>query len=194
MSQYKNVSEFLATIGFTMPMTQDEYKAEKKAVIVCPIGHRKEFAKASLQNKISLFRRGEVEEFCGDCLKGAEHKESEEKYTQLIEQKTGHIVLGVDVKTRNVDYECGTCGESSQSNINNMLHRNNGGCKSCEYSQMKMSYSDLKRKVEEMGARLITKPEEYINNKMLLSIVCSCGKEDKKALSDIRKGKKCKNH
>ncbi len=194
MSQYKNVSEFLATIGFTMPMTQDEYKAEKKAVIVCPIGHRKELAKTSLTNKIGMFRRGEVEEFCGDCLKGAEHKESEEKYTQLIEEKTGHIVLEVDVKTRNVVYECGSCGEKAHSNTGSLIRQNMGHCKSCEYSQMKMSYSDLKRKVEEMGVRLLTKPEEYTNNKMILSIVCSCGKEDKKALRDIRKGKKCKTH
>jgi len=30
MSQYNNVNEFLATIGFSMPMTPEEYKAEKK--------------------------------------------------------------------------------------------------------------------------------------------------------------------
>jgi hypothetical protein len=194
MSQYKNVNEFLATIGFSMPMTPEQYKAEKKAVIVCPRGHRKELAKTSLQNKISMFRRGEVDQFCGDCLKESEHAESEEKYTRLIEEKTGHIVLEVDVKTRNVVYECGSCGEKAHSNTGSLIRQNIGYCKSCENSRMKLTYSDLKRKVEEMGAQLLTQPEEYTNNKMLLSIICSCGKEDKKALSDIRKGKKCKNH
>ena len=191
MSQHKSVLEFLATIGFTLPMTVEEYSQEKKATIVCPKNHSKSLAKTSLQNKISMFRRGEVSQFCSECASERDQKESEEKYVQTIEEKTGHKVLEVDAQTRKVVYQCGNCGVVGNTTTSNLM-TNKGGCKSCEYTQMKLPYEELTQKVEETGARLLTLQGEYTNNKMLLSIICSCGNPDMKTLSDIRKGKKCK--
>jgi hypothetical protein len=191
MTQYRNVNNFLKSIGFEMPMTVEEYKAEKKAVIVCPNQHRRELAKTSLHNKISAFRRGAVDSFCADCSQEKDHKESEEKYIQEIEEKTGHRVITIDVVSRKVEYECGNCSEIGSSHITNLTTQNKGYCKSCENQHTKLTYDVLKAKVEEMGVVLLTKPEEYTNNKMLLSIICACGNEDKKRLADIRRGRGC---
>jgi hypothetical protein len=45
-----------------------------------------------------------------------------------------------------------------------------------------------------MGLTLLTKKEEYLNNKMKLSLLCACGEVDSRKLCDIEKGKRCKKN
>jgi hypothetical protein len=177
-----------------MVVSKEDYiKQDKKEVVIeCPHKHVSTFSFNSYMNKKGWYTNGKIDNFCAECKNGSEREEKKEEYIQKVKDKTGHDLLEIDISTREVMYRCGNCYQVSHSFISNLLLFNKGHCGNCENWDTKIPYERLKQKVGSMGVELLTKPEEYINNKMLLSIICACGNPDKKALSDIMKGKGCK--
>lgn len=96
----------------------------------------------------------------------------------------------MDNQTREVVYQCGTCGEKNNSFIQN-LRVNTGVCHHCQNEQFKLEYEDLKERIQHKGFVLITQDHEYKNNKQYLDVVCPCGLECKVKLNDITRGRMC---
>lgn len=55
------------------------------------------------------------------------------------------------------------------------------------------SYDTIKQAFTEKGFELLTKENEYKNNKQPLEYKCSCGAIAKIRYNDMRRGRKCKN-
>jgi hypothetical protein len=190
--QYSNISAFVSSIGYTLKTTVEEYtQQDKKSIeILCPNNHCMSFIIQSFKNKKVAYDKGKYETFCAICVKEVDTKESEQKAIEKIESFTGHKVLSIDISSRKVVYLCKTCGKENNGHVQNLL-KNKGYCRNCENDHQKLSFDDVKQRVEKMGLTLLTKKEEYVNNKMKLSLLCACGEVDSRKLSDIEKGKRC---
>ena len=70
---------------------------------------------------------------------------------------------------------------------------NTGVCHLCQNDKFKLQYDDIKQRVENKKLILISKPEEYTNNKDKLKLICTCGEKFEAVLNDIRRGKLCNN-
>lgn len=187
---YSSISQFVSSIGFTLITTEEEHKSTKRVTIKCPKQHDSSFAVDSLRNKKRLYNRGELKTFCSECIDIEKRRDLEQKTILEIKQNSGHTVVAINLSTREVEYDCGTCGERKTSFISN-LKISKGYCRNCETWHHKLPYTTLKEKVEEMKVTLLTEEHEYTNNKMLLKIICICGNPDRKTLSDIRRGRGC---
>lgn len=194
--QYTNIIEFLAPHNYSFLMTKEEYiGSDKKTLpIQCPENHVFTMTFDSFRNKRLIYTKKalDMKSFCSTCSLSDQKVNAEDDQKERIEKKTGHKVLQIDRTTRKVIYECGKCGQKNSSYTTNLLGHNKGRCGKCEQDHNKLDFDDLKRRVEAMGVQLLTKKEEYVNNKMLLSLICACGNPDQKKLSDIIKGKGCK--
>jgi hypothetical protein len=195
--QYKNMVEFLSEAHYTLLTEKEVYialpKKEKSLTIQCPQGHVFELGGNAFGNKKCRYKKEslDMKTFCSVCSIGDQKKDSEDDHKQLIEERTGHKVLEIDRSTRQVVYQCGKCGQTNSSYISNLTRQNKGRCGKCENEHTKLNFDDIKRRVEAMGVQLLTKKEEYVNNKMLLSLICVCGGPDQKTLKDIERGRKC---
>jgi hypothetical protein len=186
---YTNAQTFFQKLGFTLISDEAVFRGEKKVTFKCPLLHESILTVNSFNNKRVAYNKGNVKNFCATCLDIENEEESKRDFTKRIEQR-GHKVISINLKERKAEYECGNCESIQYACIQNLLI-SKGYCRVCENWHHKLPYPVLKAKVEEMDVILLTTEEEYINNKMMLRILCSCGREDQKALSDIRKGKKC---
>jgi hypothetical protein len=137
--QYDNIVTFLNTIGFSTPVSKEEYvKQDKKEVVIeCPQKHVSTFAIDSFLNKKRDYTKGKLDNFCAECKNGSEREEKKEEYIKSVKDKTGHDLLEINISTREVMYRCGNCGEVAQSFINNLLFNNKGHCSNCENWQNK---------------------------------------------------------
>ena len=193
--QYNNIVEFLAPHNYKLLVSEEEYSSmEKKSIeIECPVNHVFTIGFDAFSNKKCRYKKNSIDmkTFCSTCSEQDQKKDAEDDQTRRIEERTGHKVLEINRTTRKVVYQCCKCGETNSSYITNLIGQNKGRCGHCDNEHTKLDYDDIKNRVEAMGVKLLTKKEEYINNKMLLSLICVCGNPDLKNLKDIERGRKC---
>jgi len=149
---------------------------------------------ASYVNKRSLFNKENknLEDFCVYCVDEKDKKSDIENYKEQILEKTGHLLLSYDTKSRDAEYICGNCNEYSKTHMTNLLHHNLGNCSKCQHEKFKLSYDKLKQDVESHGFKLLTKENEYNSNKQKLDVICKCGYQYQTYLVSIRQDKHCK--
>jgi hypothetical protein len=202
--QYQNIISFVEPFGFSVLTNKKDYcelpQEERVIVFKCSKGHEMKLGHAVFINKKSKFVRENLDmnNFCSVCVSLQNKYESEEKFRNDIEESTGHDIeestghdiIELDNKTREVIYICGNCGEKNHSFIQSMKV-NKGCCHYCQNDQFKLDYEDVKNRLEERGLLLLTKQNEYKNNKQKLKFVCSCGNNHESILIDITRGKLC---
>ena len=194
--QYNNIEKFVHPYGFTLVTLKEDYVKvvqEKRSITFkCPQEHEMTLVHAVFINKKSKFTREKLpmKDFCSGCVEVRNKKESEDKFRSEIEEETGHTIIELDNQTREVVYQCGTCGEKNHSFIQSMKV-NTGVCHHCQNDQFKLQYEDLKLRVEEKGFILLTKKEEYKNNKENLKVICICKSIHECVLWDITRGRMC---
>lgn len=149
----------------------------------------------SYVNKRALFNKENksIKEFCVFCIDENNKENNIEKYKEHILEKTGHLLLSYDTKSRSAEYICGNCNEHSKTHMSTLMHNNLGSCCKCQNNKFRLSYDKLKNDVENHGFKLITKQEEYVSNKQKLKVICKCGYEYQTYLVSIRQDKHCKN-
>jgi hypothetical protein len=147
----------------------------------------------SYVNKRSLFNKENkpLHEFCVHCVDEKDKENDIENYKEQILEKTGHLLLSYDTKSRDSEYICGNCNVYSKTHMTNLLHHNLGNCSKCQHEKFKLSYDKLKSDVETHGFKLLTKPEEYVSNKQKLDVICKCGYQYQTYLVSIRQDKHC---
>lgn len=194
--QYQNIISFVKPHGFTLITQKEDYciiEQEKRTIVFkCVHDHEMKLGHAVFINKKSKFLRENLpmKDFCSVCVSLKNKNESEQKFKNDIEESTGHTIIELDNQTREVIYRCGNCKEKNHSYIQ-CLKVNTGYCQHCQNEQFKLEYDDVKQRVEEKGLTLITKKDEYKNNKQKLKITCLCGSNHQAVLIDITRGKLC---
>jgi nicotinamidase-related amidase len=187
MSKYQNIKDFLE-LQFIIITTSKEFYKTKKIEFQCSLCYFiNSLTSTSYSNKkckISL------DDFCTNCKKEKELKIQKEEFIKKIKEKNGHLVKEVDFSTRKVIYLCFTCHEEKHTFVSN-LERSLGICSSCQNDKFKLKFDDIKNIVESHHMILITKKEEYKNNKQKLELLCKCGESYQAVLSDIKKDKHC---
>lgn len=190
MSKYINYSNFLKEF-FNIHTTYEEFTKDKKIKFVCKEnGHENILSVASFGNKKC---KVEAKDFCQPCKDDIENNFKTEQYKKDIKDKYGHIIISVNFTTRKVVYICGNCNEETNTYTQNFYKETRGSyCPKCQNDKFKVSYEEIKKRIEEQGMTLLTEEKEYKNNKQKLKVICLCGNDKYEAvLIHISQGKKC---
>jgi len=189
MSKYKNIKEFLESHFSVITTLEDFYKTKKiefECIICNYINSLSSSSYSNKKCKVSL------EDFCTNCKKKKELYLQKKEFIDKIKISCGHIVKDINFSTRKVIYECFTCKKDRNTFIPNLERANYPGvCGSCQNNKNKLEFEYIKSIVESHDMVLVTKPNEYENNKQKLKLLCKCGKSYEAILSDIKKDKHC---
>ena len=183
--KYDNIVNFLSDYEIVTQM--DEFYKEKKIEFKCKLNHINTLTSNSFSNKKTKIP---AEDFCTTCKKIKELEIHTEEFVSKIKLKSGHIVLSVNFSTRVVIYECFTCKTECKTFIGNLL-KSNGVCSQCQNDKNKLDFKYIQSQVSQQSMVLLTKKEDYVNNKQKLKLLCICGNFHDAVLSDIKRGKKC---
>ena len=190
MSKYINYLNFLKEF-FDIHTSLEDFNKDKKITYVCKEkSHINTLSTSSFGNKKC---KVEAKDFCQGCKNGLENDKKIEEYKKDIKNKYGHIIISVDFTTRKVVYICGNCNEETNTYKQNFYKETRGSCcPRCQNDKLKVSYEEIKKRVEDQGLILLTEEKEYENNKQKLKVICVCGNDKYEAvLFDITRGKKC---
>lgn len=190
MSKYQNIKDFLEPT-FTVHSTHDTFYLTKKIAFECSTcSTLQSLTSASYSNKRY---KVPIEDFCVYCKKEKDTKEHTDQFIKQIKETSGHLVKTVNFSSRIVVYECFTCKRHNKTFTQNLINATTPGvCISCQNDKNKLDFNLVEKIVELHNMTLLTKPEEYTNNKQLFCLLCKCGDTYRAVLSDIRRGKHCK--
>lgn len=186
--KYKNYSTFLEPYFDVITTYKEFYDCKTISFICKEDGHVNTLNINSFGNKKTKVK---IEEFCQECKVQKQNKEKTEKFKVEVLEKNGHIIKSVDFSTRKVSYECGNCGDINNSFTQNFDKNTTNFCLTCQNDKYRIPYTRLKDKVESHGFSLLTKENEYKNNKEKLNLLCVCGNPYMSVLSDIIRNKNC---
>jgi hypothetical protein len=190
--QYDNIEKYLKKGGFKILDTKEDYIKNKELYkfstrfnYQCNNNHIKDITIASFINKKSKIKNNYVE-LCADCVKIEENKKKLQELQEEIKE-TCHKVLSYN-NNKDVIYECGNCKSINHTYSQNLLKASKY-CSKCQNIKNRLSFDDVKKRVENKGMKLLDCV--YENNKQLLPIICVCGREYKLVLHDIERGRQC---
>jgi hypothetical protein len=172
--------------------TLEDFTTHKFIEFVCKAsGHTNRLSVASFGNKKS---KVDIRDFCTECKADQTLEQRAQTYKTDIHNRFGHTVTTVNFSTREVEYVCGNCQATGHTFISNFERTvRTPYCPKCQNDSNKLTYEEIKRRVEEKGMTLLTKKEEYKNNKQKLKLICCCGNENyESVLSEIKRDRNCK--
>lgn len=193
MSKYNNYKKFLEDF-FDIPTTFEEFTKDKKITFVCKENnHTNILGIASFGNKKCKI---DAKDFCQKCKEEEENTKKLDEFKKEIKEKCGHNIISVNFSSRKVEYKCGNCDNLSNTFICNLKREERTiSCPKCQNDKFKISYQEIKERVEKQGMKLLTEEKEYENNKQKLKVICICGNNNYEAvLFDITRGKKCSDN
>lgn len=186
MSRYKNFCEKLESFQLKMLATESEFKENNQVHYCCPMGHESSISAASFINKTAPKNITKVKSLCTECntmlFKTEEAREATEKL--------GFEFLRVERHPTNKDskvvhYRC-TCGNESSTDLRNLKKPDRQShCIKCQNDPYKVNYDMLKKNFEDRQCVLLTRKENYKNNKQKLDFRCACGKESTIVYQDL---------
>ena len=118
------------------------------------------------------------------------------KEVQGICEEIGLKLLSKEFDHPHADlsFECSICKESFKRRYYVLKKSMTNHCNKCSRKIVaegrKYTIEEVSKIFSDAGCHLLS--ENYSNNKELLDYVCSCGEEDKKALSNFLLGQRCK--
>jgi hypothetical protein len=192
MSRYKNFCEKLESFQLKMLATESEFKENNQVHYCCPVGHESSISAASFINKTAPKNITKVKSLCTECntmlFKTEEAREATDKL--------GFEFLRVERHPTNKDskvvhYRC-TCGNESSTDLRNLKKPDRQShCIKCQNDPYKVNYDMLKKNFEDRQCVLLTRKENYKNNKQRLDFRCACGKESTIVYQDLLRGRLC---
>ena len=189
LDKYVNYCKFLEE-HFEVLTSKEDFKVTKKIEFRCKVTcHVYILSQGAFGNKKA---KVPLRDWCEACKQNQEYSERFGQFEDEVKH-LGYEILSVDFSTKKVEFVCGNCGTKGQSFTRNFKREGKTGyCNHCQNDSRRLSYTELKQKVEVTGMRLLTRSEEYRSNKQKLRLICVCGNGQYEAvLSDIRAGKNC---
>lgn len=196
--QYNNFEKFLKSINFKINTEKEDFIEEKKInkfstkiEFLCIKNHKTKLTIASFINKKSNSKyKKNPELLCSMCCKINDNNIRKQK----LQKESFHKIISCN--NNKITYNCFNCKslrkDIDMSSFVRSMKQKSKFCVKCQNDKYKLNFDDIKNRVVKMGMKLLTKPFEYKNNKMLLHIICSCGNENYMKLSDIERGRHCK--
>lgn len=108
--QYNNILKYLECYFDIITSSEDYYKQDDKSrefSFRCKLkNHINTLKMTSYINKRSLFNKEKkpLEQFCSICVDTKEKENDIENYKEQILEKTGHLLLSYDTKSRDSEY------------------------------------------------------------------------------------------
>lgn len=189
-ANFNDFKIFLISINYTMVSEINDYisgKTDDKIYYKCDNNHTRNFSTGGFINQKSRYNTKKIKYFCNDCKNDEYAEEEFKKYKKEIQELNKHEIIKYK-NTKDLEYNCGNCGDVSHSSIKN-LRKSIGYCQKCEYQTQINSFGDVEKMLEEYGVKLL----RYENNKNVY-IKCICGTEYKTTLIDIKRGKQCREN
>jgi hypothetical protein len=105
----------------------------------------------------------------------------------------GFKIVELQDDNLHLTYKC-RCGAVNASDTKSICRSSRTpNCQKCQNDKFKVCYDDIVQAFRNKGCQLLTKKDEYENNKQLLHYICECGnKEARITLHDLNRGRLCK--
>lgn len=191
--RFSNFKKKLEQHCMTMLTKEEEFLKEKIVCFQCPKGHISKLSDTSFNNKTNPKHLQKLKSLCADCNYILEKEEEARVILEQLNFKLLHVEKDPEKCVPIVHFQC-NCGNISKSYLNNLKKpTKTSKCIKCLNNDNKLPYDVIKNIFEEKGCLLLTKPEEYINNKHLLDFKCVCGSTSGILLNDIKRGRLCKH-
>jgi len=194
--QYKNIKLYLEQNDYKMITPYDTYIENKKQnkfktifKYQCPSGHIKEINTAAFINKKSQIKKTN-DNLCSDCKKGGDNYVKLQELQKKVKE-TGYTILTYN-NNKDITYKCGNCNYIGHTTSVNLLRVSKTKyCIKCQNDKNKLIYENIKKRIESHDMKLLTKKDEYKNNKQKLYLTCKCGKNFYMKLHDVERGRSC---
>jgi very-short-patch-repair endonuclease len=128
--------------------------------------------------QMTFYNFNVLKQGCQNCYIKT-RKLTNDKFKEYVESR-GDILLEeyIDSRTK-IKIQCGICQNIFEQHSNS--YRQGAGCKPCSIDRTRLSYNDVKNRIEYYGDKLLSL--EYINTQSLLQIKCgNCNQTFEKSL------------
>jgi hypothetical protein len=189
MFQYQHFVEKLNAFQMQMITTQDEFMSKKIIEYRCPKGHTNSLTSASFINKTSPSQLEKQSNICSECH--VMQRDIDEIKIVLGNLNFEFLSFEREKNVKVVTYRC-HCGNVSRTDWRNLKKKDRkSNCSKCQNNVHKINFEDIVVAFQEQGCQLVTKAEEYKNNKQKLDYICSCGHPSQIIFMDFKRGKRC---
>lgn len=190
MSLYNNIVTKLESFNLTLMVSKESLLSEKRVIYKCKDGHVNDLALASFNNKTSPRLMESLFSLCQTCQNLYIH----EKEIRARLEELNFTLLSfsyIDHGDRQVEYRC-SCGNTSSTGWKNLKKSTRTNkCLKCQNDKNKVPYDTLYKTFIDGECVLLTKAEEYVNNKCKLKYTCVCGNIAEIIYHDFVIGKRC---
>lgn len=190
MCLYNNIVAKLSVFNLELLVSKEQFLTDKRVVYKCAEGHTNDLALASFNNKTSPRLMDSLFSLCQTCQNL--HVHEKEIRARLEELNFTLISFSyIDHGDRKVDYRC-SCGNTSSTGWKNLKKSTRTTkCPKCQNDKNKVPYDTLCKTFIDGQCVLLTKAEEYVNNKCKLKYTCVCGNDAEIVYHDFVVGKRC---
>lgn len=184
---YKHFCEVLDDFDNEILINENELIETQTIKYKCKYDHINEMNLEAFKNKIIPEKLELIKCICKSCnINIIKHGEIINILKKLNFQ---FIKLDKGKDTKLITYKC-HCGNISQTDLRNLKFRERKSqCPKCQ--NKKSNFDDIIKNFQDNGCQLLTKKEEYKNNKQKLDYKCSCGNESQIVYRDFKRGRRC---
>ena len=189
MTRFTNFCKKIREHDYKVVSTSQSFARDKLIEFECIEGHSSCMNENSFINKTATKSLQKLLSLCGKCNTHLHVLQKIQKRAEELEFK----ILRLYEDNLTVEYIC-KCGSINKSNVK-ALHqsRRTKSCPKCQNDPFKVLYTDLQKTFTDKGCELLTQPQEYKNNKQLLSYKCICGEIGTIVYNDLKRGRLCIN-
>ena len=190
MCLYNNIVTKLKVFDLELLVSKEALLADKRVVYKCKADHINDLALASFNNKTKPSLMNSLFSLCQTCQNL--HVHEKEIRARLEELNFTLISFSyIDHGDRKVEYRC-SCGNTSSTGWKNLKKSTRTTkCPKCQNDKNKVPYDTLCKTFIDGQCVLLTKAEEYVNNKCKLKYTCVCGNDAEIVYHDFVVGKRC---
>lgn len=194
--RYNNIKKFLNDIKYTLISDKKQFvdtdDSKTDVEFKCENNHLNKLNLYSFLNKRDAYQKGKIPMFCNSCKLNETFGDNYVDRKTQIEEILGqynHQLIELENDLKNFTFTCGNCGENSKSSLRNINKDDyTGYCIRCFNHQNRKPYDDVVKEVENYGLKLLTKKENYKDNKQLEIGCDGCDLYyPKKSLSDLKR-------
>lgn len=185
--RFRNFSKIITQHEFQVLMTEEEFIQSRNVRYKCLKNHISELDENSFRNKTAPSKMKCMLSLCGKCN---EHLTLLDK----LETKAGDLgfkIMELEEDNLHVTYKCG-CGAVNKSDTKSICRSSRtSSCPKCQNNPYKLNFDDVVISFEARGCRLLTRKEDFKNNKQLLEYICSCGSKGRMTYHALCRGRLC---
>lgn len=189
--QYYNFITKLNNLEMNMTSSLQDLEEKNLIEFKCGKGHLNSLSKNSFVNKTSPATIAKMYSICTICNSLFIHLEDIKTVCDKLNFEFIDFNKSETCDSKIVTYKC-CCGNVSQTDWRNLKKKDRkSNCPKCQNNNKKVNFEEIIKFFENQNCIILTKSDDYKNNKQKLDYICSCGNQSQIVYMDFKLGKRC---